>query len=134
MRVYFLFFFFFFQAEDGIRDVAVTGVQTCALPISTGAEVPGANTVVVAIGGCMRERGAVGRRRARNDRAEVCIGRFLDDVAGGIADDRPGDGIGLPHLGGGWAADHRRIWRGTLRRWLVDGDERRSGRAAVGRR
>src|SRR2546422_2148783 len=29
----FVFFFFFFQAEDGIRDVAVTGVQTCALPI-----------------------------------------------------------------------------------------------------
>src|SRR3989449_4248182 len=28
-----LIFFFFFQAEDGIRDVAVTGVQTCALPI-----------------------------------------------------------------------------------------------------
>src|SRR3989449_4122324 len=32
----FFFFFFFFQAEDGIRDVAVTGVQTCALPISIG--------------------------------------------------------------------------------------------------
>src|SRR2546422_5029749 len=30
----FLIIFFFFQAEDGIRDVAVTGVQTCALPIS----------------------------------------------------------------------------------------------------
>src|SRR2546430_11501876 len=29
----FLFFFFFFQAEDGIRDLTVTGVQTCALPI-----------------------------------------------------------------------------------------------------
>src|SRR5690606_39524492 len=28
------FFFFFFQAEDGIRDFHVTGVQTCALPIS----------------------------------------------------------------------------------------------------
>src|SRR5690349_23894645 len=27
------FFFFFFQAEDGIRDLYVTGVQTCALPI-----------------------------------------------------------------------------------------------------
>src|SRR2546429_1769276 len=27
-------YFFVFQAEDGIRDVAVTGVQTCALPIS----------------------------------------------------------------------------------------------------
>ena len=25
--------FFFFQAEDGIRDTSVTGVQTCALPI-----------------------------------------------------------------------------------------------------
>src|SRR5256884_5478178 len=29
-----LIFVFFFQAEDGIRDVAVTGVQTCALPIA----------------------------------------------------------------------------------------------------
>src|SRR2546425_3142093 len=29
-----LFYFFFFQAEDGIRDKLVTGVQTCALPIS----------------------------------------------------------------------------------------------------
>src|SRR3712207_6927687 len=27
------FLFFFFQAEDGIRDIGVTGVQTCALPI-----------------------------------------------------------------------------------------------------
>src|SRR3989449_7322842 len=37
--------FFFFQAEDGIRDVAVTGVQTCALPIcrhgARGAPDPG---------------------------------------------------------------------------------------------
>src|SRR3989449_2499350 len=31
--MYIISFFFFFQAEDGIRDVAVTGVQTCALPI-----------------------------------------------------------------------------------------------------
>src|SRR5690348_17539600 len=30
---FFLCFFFFFQAEDGIRDGRVTGVQTCALPI-----------------------------------------------------------------------------------------------------
>src|SRR3989454_12031105 len=29
----FLYYFFFFQAEDGIRDYKVTGVQTCALPI-----------------------------------------------------------------------------------------------------
>src|SRR2546422_5558053 len=32
--VYAVLFFFFFQAEDGIRDVAVTGVQTCALPLT----------------------------------------------------------------------------------------------------
>src|SRR2546427_8106659 len=31
----FFVFFFFFQAEDGIRDLTVTGVQTCALPIFT---------------------------------------------------------------------------------------------------
>src|SRR5256885_7466853 len=36
-------FFFFFQAEDGIRDYKVTGVQTCALPISQcgGVVLPG---------------------------------------------------------------------------------------------
>src|SRR3712207_6848290 len=28
-----MFYVFFFQAEDGIRDIGVTGVQTCALPI-----------------------------------------------------------------------------------------------------
>src|SRR5437764_7740043 len=31
-----IWFFFFFQAEDGIRDTSVTGVQTCALPIFPG--------------------------------------------------------------------------------------------------
>src|SRR2546430_9403142 len=34
----FCVYFFFFQAEDGIRDLTVTGVQTCALPISNGKE------------------------------------------------------------------------------------------------
>src|SRR4030066_1462077 len=34
MHLFFVVFFFFFQAEDGIRDSSVTGVQTCALPIS----------------------------------------------------------------------------------------------------
>src|SRR5205809_886728 len=34
-------YFFFFQAEDGIRDVAVTGVQTCALPISLAPDEDG---------------------------------------------------------------------------------------------
>src|SRR5690348_17863125 len=45
----FFFFFFFFQAEDGIRDGRVTGVQTCALPISrpsTVSLVPTRPTVI----------------------------------------------------------------------------------------
>src|SRR5215217_9172231 len=35
-----MFVVFFFQAEDGIRDIGVTGVQTCALPISGRVTVP----------------------------------------------------------------------------------------------
>src|SRR5215217_9770669 len=62
-------FFFFFQAEDGIRDIGVTGVQTCALPISEhgatiyvgdhlgdiqGAKAAGAIAVGVTTGPCSR--------------------------------------------------------------------------------
>src|SRR3989449_2096963 len=49
------FFFFFFQAEDGIRDVAVTGVQTCALPIlaRASAELSGLPTDVMALAQAM---------------------------------------------------------------------------------
>src|SRR6266446_8093731 len=39
-------FFFFFQAEDGIRDYKVTGVQTCALPISMAASASATFTFV----------------------------------------------------------------------------------------
>src|SRR3989454_7648909 len=48
----FLSLFFFFQAEDGIRDYKVTGVQTCALPISGGDRLPhGAPDLVGVDGG-----------------------------------------------------------------------------------
>src|SRR5256886_4926291 len=40
--------FFFFQAEDGIRDLTVTGVQTCALPISLGSSFM-VSTLVIAV-------------------------------------------------------------------------------------
>src|SRR3712207_5997107 len=40
----------FFQAEDGIRDIGVTGVQTCALPISDGKEVGEGLAGVVGVG------------------------------------------------------------------------------------
>src|SRR2546429_7275226 len=43
-------FFFFFQAEDGIRDVAVTGVQTCALPICNEAQTHWIATLQYAYG------------------------------------------------------------------------------------
>src|SRR5688572_21360689 len=39
--VFIIFFFFFFQAEVGIRDLTVTGVQTCALPISSAVQIIG---------------------------------------------------------------------------------------------
>src|SRR5947209_15382220 len=53
---FFFFFFFFFQAEDGIRDIGVTGVQTCALPIwtsfrSTSHPQAGGDVVVAEVDG-----------------------------------------------------------------------------------
>src|SRR5260370_7869812 len=42
---------FFFQAEDGIRDSSVTGVQTCALPISLGVLEGHVKASVVSVGG-----------------------------------------------------------------------------------
>src|SRR2546430_1450331 len=42
-----LVFFFFFQAEDGIRDLTVTGVQTCALPISLFPGIVGYEDTVI---------------------------------------------------------------------------------------
>src|SRR5687768_17681140 len=61
--VYFvLVFFFFFQAEDGIRDVAVTGVQTCTLPIFT---LTAGVTYVAGIGILTELVGYAGRQRDR---------------------------------------------------------------------
>src|SRR5262249_60140788 len=55
-------FFFFFQAEDGIRDWSVTGVQTCALPI------------YVIVNAAMRQLFADTRRAARADLPLLVIG------------------------------------------------------------
>src|SRR5438445_4296309 len=46
---FFFFFFFFFQAEDGIRDIGVTGVQTCALPIYGPAGTHACPTTLAAV-------------------------------------------------------------------------------------
>src|SRR2546429_347974 len=61
--------FFFFQAEDGIRDVAVTGVQTCALPI-----LPAFLTVSKAGTGYWLTGSSTGLARAASDAFEVTAG------------------------------------------------------------
>src|SRR6266540_7123561 len=97
-------FFFFFQAEDGIRDRDVTGVQTCALPIY---ELHEAAVVRVGVRGCLtgparrvvRERDPEGaafagvegmhvtghavRHFPLRDRARIEEGA-IDDRAGGV--------------------------------------------------
>src|SRR5437879_13827891 len=67
-----IFLFFFFQAEDGIRDTSVTGVQTCALPIWDG--VVGFLVEATRLG----ERG-LGVSLARfQDRKSVVKGKSVD--------------------------------------------------------
>src|SRR2546422_5396644 len=57
--------FFFFQAEDGIRDVAVTGVQTCALPISVDVR----HGAIAGLGALLADR-----RIAARGRVAVAVG------------------------------------------------------------
>src|SRR5436305_7686614 len=59
-------FFFFFQAEDGIRDADVTGVQTCALPILTPEQV-------CAIADRIRERLLADTERAEPAGTELAL-------------------------------------------------------------
>src|SRR2546429_4601236 len=76
--------FFFFQAEDGIRDVAVTGVQTCALPIWWKDDIPELRSGRQELD---RNQGAFGTElwRANNVRfnAVLCTGVFKDHLAAG---------------------------------------------------
>src|SRR2546430_4826043 len=74
-RVVSLLYFFFFQAEDGIRDLTVTGVQTCALPISfprpSASALPCSRSRTPACGSCTSastrtRRGAATRRGRRS--------------------------------------------------------------------
>src|SRR5215211_9273393 len=88
--MYLLFYFFFFQAEDGIRDHCVTGVQTCALPIF-GAE---------------RAR-ALGMRGDRDCPAPPAVGaraaRLVEDIPPGIGPGVRAARERLPLVAGGEA-------------------------------
>src|SRR2546430_11239492 len=64
-----LLLIFFFQAEDGIRDLTVTGVQTCALPISLAGARRGADVGIDRRGGA--ERPAAGARPPRGHRCII---------------------------------------------------------------
>src|SRR5256886_9195638 len=55
---------FFFQAEDGIRDLTVTGVQTCALPILPAGDGP-------EIAGAFHRRSRIRSRRSSTTRSRV---------------------------------------------------------------
>src|SRR2546429_4904085 len=78
--------FFFFQAEDGIRDVAVTGVQTCALPIyahrrargvGRPPELPSGDRCLPRPAGERIARRSVLRRQPRFSREDACRARTL---------------------------------------------------------
>src|SRR5256885_3856144 len=62
-------FFFFFQAEDGIRDYKVTGVQSCALPIWSRSDV--------AEGGAVFHTFLRMRRPSQSYSKSICFGAML---------------------------------------------------------
>src|SRR6266496_5807438 len=122
-------FFFFFQAEDGIRDLYVTGVQTCALPISgrgrgcTGsgpkspsvvrrpASQPDGQRAAVRVYGNREDGGAHGRvlRCGRCRRGRRCRGGQRGAPASGSgqpidAEDRTGEPVVDVHVGTGEVA------------------------------
>src|SRR6476661_1405460 len=74
-------FIFFFQAEDGIRDSSVTGVQTCALPI-------------------------FGRRRVARAAGVERRQRPADDLVRRVAKDRSGAGVPAQHGAFGIEDEH----------------------------
>src|SRR5690606_29272424 len=67
----FVFLFFFFQAEDGIRDFHVTGVQTCALPISAGTPPAAATTPLTCLNVTFRKSTARVHTCTSTTRAEA---------------------------------------------------------------
>src|SRR5207249_7111282 len=77
------FSFFFFQAEDGIRDRNVTGVQTCALPISTARKVLGLSRRKLAQRLGVDQSTVKGREQSRHQPSKRLLGaieRILSPV------------------------------------------------------
>src|SRR5699024_653505 len=79
--ILYFFVIFFFQAEDGIRDRNVTGVQTCALPISAEEVKVGAQ-ILESLG--LRERGLEIVSCPSCGRAQVDVYKLADEVTAGL--------------------------------------------------
>src|SRR5690606_26895502 len=80
------FFVFFFQAEDGIRDFHVTGVQTCALPICWLQQRPASPALLVALA-------RLARQQEQWPQARDFLQRALEQGAGADAWELLGDGL-----------------------------------------
>src|SRR2546421_9439450 len=92
--------FFFFQAEDGIRDLIVTGVQTCALPISKDARVPVTRTL-----------GASGSLCRLPHFSADGFGHLLGADGGGIV------AVGFHVVGDVFRSEERRVGKECRSRW-----------------
>src|SRR6266487_2017827 len=113
-------FFFFFQAEDGIRDGRVTGVQTCALPICRGAMAVGAMHAgrdrdvhvepVPLLGGLAMYGGLV---------AGLLVAGQIKPLRDGFVDDRWGLNP-ASKLAGQVAAGAVLVWSGAQVGWLPE--------------
>src|SRR2546427_587775 len=68
--------FFFFQAEDGIRDLTVTGVQTCALPICSTATSPVALAISRSLASVSWTASAVSSRSEERRVGKECRSRW----------------------------------------------------------
>src|SRR5256886_16664645 len=98
-----LYDFFFFQAEDGIRDLTVTGVQTCALPISS-ATSPSSARWAIRIGSARAARSRSRARGPRTHRGRAC--------ASGRGARRPRSGAAR--------SEERRVGEEGRSRWAPD--------------
>src|SRR5256885_13990308 len=73
---------FFFQAEDGIRDYKVTGVQTCALPIwAAAAPIQGDGAVDVLVADVLQQRLDGGEARARGQQDDGVVAVLAPEEA-----------------------------------------------------
>src|SRR5437762_11757511 len=109
--------FFFFQAEDGIRDTSVTGVQTCALPIlppralgRLGLPARAARHRDSAAG-----EGVRGRRLLRRDDARSAVPSCDDRRGGPRSEERRVGKEGRSRWGGGCEKKKREVGKGGRR-------------------